>query len=97
MPHCDDAAGIKSSGKVVYFTATFPYVLLVILLVYGCTLDGAVDGLKEFFWVTEDKWERIYSDPQVGLKTQSQTLTEFFFSLFLIMTIPILLGGMYCI
>ena len=59
--------------------------LLVILLVYGCTLDGAVDGLKEFFWVTEDKWKRIYSDPQVGLKGQyvrRKPKTICFYSLF---------------
>lgn len=27
--------GVRSSGKVVYFTATFPYVILVALLVRG--------------------------------------------------------------
>ena len=32
--------GIKSSGKVVYFTATFPYVVLVILLIKAVTLPG---------------------------------------------------------
>ena len=37
--------GIKSSGKVVYFTATFPYVILIVLLVRGLLLEGAAEGV----------------------------------------------------
>ena len=40
--------GVKQTGKVVYFTALFPYVVLTVLLIRGLTLHGAVDGL-EFF------------------------------------------------
>jgi len=41
--------GVKSSGKAVYFTATFPYVILIILLIVGATLSGAEIGLVAFF------------------------------------------------
>ena len=41
--------GVKWTGKVVYFTSMFPYVLLLILLVRGLMLEGAMDGIKYLF------------------------------------------------
>lgn len=34
------------SLQVVYFTATFPYVVILILLIRGATLEGARDGIE---------------------------------------------------
>ncbi|XP_060581005.1 sodium- and chloride-dependent glycine transporter 1-like [Ruditapes philippinarum] len=42
------ARGVRTLGKVVYVTATMPYVLLTILLIRGVTLDGAWIGLRQY-------------------------------------------------
>uniref|UniRef100_A0A3Q4AQM7 Transporter n=1 Tax=Mola mola TaxID=94237 RepID=A0A3Q4AQM7_MOLML len=50
--------GVKSTGKVVYFTALFPYVILIALLINNVQLPGAIDGIK-FFIVPE--WDKLLS------------------------------------
>eukprot|EP00095_Tigriopus_kingsejongensis_P003138 maker-scaffold438_size171652-snap-gene-0.42 protein:Tk03138 transcript:maker-scaffold438_size171652-snap-gene-0.42-mRNA-1 annotation:"hypothetical protein DAPPUDRAFT_203278" len=47
---------VKATGKVVYFTATVPYVLLIVFLVRGLTLPGAWDGIRFFL---EPQWEKM--------------------------------------
>ncbi|XP_069476537.1 sodium-dependent dopamine transporter [Ambystoma mexicanum] len=43
--------GVKTSGKVVWITATMPYVVLTALLLRGVTLPGAIDGIKAYLSV----------------------------------------------
>lgn len=41
--------GIASLGKVVYFISLFPYVMMTVLLVRSCLLEGASVGILDFY------------------------------------------------
>ncbi|XP_006782407.1 sodium-dependent neutral amino acid transporter B(0)AT2 [Neolamprologus brichardi] len=41
--------GIQSSGKVMYFSSLFPYVVLVCFLVRSLLLKGSMDGIRHMF------------------------------------------------
>ena len=48
--------GIKSSGKVVYFTSLFPYALLIVLAGRAFSLPGAVNGVITYL---TPHWDRL--------------------------------------
>uniref|UniRef100_A0A8D3DTZ8 Transporter n=1 Tax=Scophthalmus maximus TaxID=52904 RepID=A0A8D3DTZ8_SCOMX len=41
--------GIQSSGKVMYFSSLFPYVVLICFLIRALLLKGSVDGIRHMF------------------------------------------------
>ncbi|KAK7505779.1 hypothetical protein BaRGS_00003050 [Batillaria attramentaria] len=65
--------GIKSSGKVVYFTATFPYIVLTIFFIRGLTLRGASDGLMHML---TPKMDNLMT-PQCWLDAATQIFFSF--------------------
>ncbi|KAJ8256368.1 hypothetical protein COCON_G00185200 [Conger conger] len=60
--------GVKSTGKAVYFTATFPYLMLLVLLIRGLTLPGALQGVEFYLYPDPSR----LADPQVWMEAGAQ-------------------------
>ncbi|XP_071175992.1 sodium-dependent noradrenaline transporter-like [Mytilus edulis] len=59
---------VKSAGKVVWFTATIPYLILTILLIRGAMLPGAAEGVSYFITPNMSR----LGDPQVWIDAAVQ-------------------------
>lgn len=60
--------GVKSTGKAVYVTAIFPYVVITALFIRGITLPGASEGIA--FYLTP-KFEKLL-EAQVWMDAGTQ-------------------------
>ncbi|XP_032902169.1 sodium-dependent serotonin transporter-like isoform X2 [Amblyraja radiata] len=65
--------GIRTSGKVVWVTATLPYFVLFILLIRGATLPGAWKGIVFYL---HPQWKEMFA-----LQVWINAATQIFFSM----------------
>lgn len=77
--------GANSVGKVVKYTVIMPVVLLLIMAVKGCTMDGAMEGLQRFFVPQLE----AFADPSLLVDAFGQV----FYSLSIMMAIMFAYGS----
>ncbi|EEC00595.1 GABA transporter, putative [Ixodes scapularis] len=65
--------GLHQSGKIIWCTALFPYLILFILFIRGVTLEGASDGL--LYYLRPD-WTKL-RDPRVWIAAGTQVLFSY--------------------
>ena len=58
--------GIKTSGKVMYVTATSPYIFMLILCIRMSLLPGAAEGIKFYLVPDFEKLLELQVNNQLG-------------------------------
>lgn len=71
--------GVRSLGRVVWFTVLAPYVFLVVILVRGVFLDGAIDGIYYFVFPRLEKLLdiKVFNSIRIRIRCASQYITLF--------------------
>lgn len=69
------AFGVKTTGRITYFTMGLPVILLVLFLGRALSLPGSQDGVDEY--IHNSNWEMLTERPDIWSKAVSQI----FFSL----------------
>ncbi len=60
--------GVETLGKIVYFTVIIPWLIIVVMVIRGLTLPGAMEGIK--FYLTPDF--SVLLKPKVWLAAYGQ-------------------------
>ena len=68
-------AGLKEAGKIIWFSALFPYFVLTIFLVRAATLEGADYGIS-YYMGPDSEWSKLLTG-----KTWKNAATQILFSL----------------
>ena len=71
--------GIQSLGKISYFPALFPYVMITVLIIRGVTLDGAMKGLE--FYIMKIDYVALFR-LKTWIDASSQVIEFFFYSFY---------------